>query len=128
VFTADDDDAIEGRLLVKAHRLRERNKSIIKKRKSAMRQELGKLRCEVCDLTEHESADRFGASARDIFECHHRVPLQNLDGTRTTRVSDLAVLCPTCHAAIHKFNPLVSVEQLRKKVAGATALETREAD
>lgn len=121
VYTADDDEVVEGRLLVKAHRLRERNRSIVKRRKMAMRRKLGQLQCEVCGLTERECAGRFGESARDVFECHHTVPLHGLDGSRTTRESDLAVLCPTCHAAIHKFTPPVSVERLGEIVAGGAA-------
>jgi 5-methylcytosine-specific restriction protein A len=106
----------EGESLVRIHRFRERDRSLVAKRKSAMTKSLGQLECEVCGCTEDQFAKRYGIPNGDIFECHHVRPLSSSAGTVTTRVSDLAVVCPTCHRAIHRRSPLPSVAELNSRL------------
>jgi 5-methylcytosine-specific restriction protein A len=81
-----------------------------------MRAELGELRCEVCDLSETQPSERFGALTGDIFECHHTKPLRTLTGSTKTRVADLAVVCPTCHRALHRVEPPIGVADMNARV------------
>jgi len=52
----------------------------------------------------------------DIFEVHHRRLLSKAKGTVKTNLTDLAVLCPNCHRAIHRTNPMLKVEALAKRL------------
>lgn len=98
---ADDEEefgAQEGRLLYRRHRARERDRSLVRKKKSQVLRLKGKLACEVCDF---EPSAVFGPELSDLFDVHHVRPLSESGSTRTT-LSDLALLCPTCHRAIHR--------------------------
>lgn len=111
----EGDGGLEGALLRKLQRARERRQGLAKKRKKKMRDELGQLTCEVCDLTEAGVAGRSGADTGDVFECHHTKPLHTLTTATKTRVADLAVLCPNCHRAIHRTEPMPSVGEMRAR-------------
>lgn len=109
----DDEGRPEGGIALTEHHLRERDGTLPKRRKALMREAEGRLRCEACDLTEDLARQRFGQDLGDIFECHHREPLEAVLMARSTGLCGLAVLCPTCHRALHRLNPMPSVEQLR---------------
>lgn len=119
VSEEDDDGAIEGALLMKMHRQRERKPGLPKKRKKQMRDELGQLHCEVCGLDEAAAAARYGDLTGDVFECHHRKPLYTLPTNMRTFIADLAVVCPTCHRALHRIEPMIDVPVLRARVEQA---------
>jgi 5-methylcytosine-specific restriction protein A len=57
----------------------------------------GLLSCEVCGFT---TLSEYGPAVRDIIEAHHLMPL-SLSGETTTRLEDLALLCPNCHREAH---------------------------
>ncbi len=113
----DDEGHAEGRIVYRVHRSRERSRGVIKKAKARMRERLGRLECEVCGVPEAEYARRYGLADGDLYECHHRVPLADLAAVQITKATDLAVLCPTCHRAIHRRDPLPTVEALAATVA-----------
>lgn len=115
----DEEGVLEGRIVWRWHRQRERAPRKAAEKKAKMRRELGELRCEVCAFSETEAARRFGALTGDIFECHHTRPLHLLTGTTKTRVSDLAVVCPTCHRSLHRIEPPISVAELGLRVGAA---------
>jgi putative restriction endonuclease len=51
--------------------------------------------CEICDETfEHKYSVRY-------IEAHHKVPLQNFSEHHRITLSELALLCPSCHRAVH---------------------------
>jgi 5-methylcytosine-specific restriction protein A len=87
----------EGRVVTETHLRRERNPKLrarlLEKRRSA-----GRLHCEVC-MRGPVGNDRDIAEA--IFEAHHLVPLSAGDA-RATKLSDLALLCASCHRQSHK--------------------------
>jgi 5-methylcytosine-specific restriction protein A len=114
----DEEGAVEGRLLYRLHRRRERNPSLARRRKEKARQKDGQLRCEVCDLSESGTTSRFGEMVGDVFECHHTKPLHTLTGTVKTTIADLAIVCPTCHRALHRVEPPRTVGALRDRVTG----------
>lgn len=92
----DETELPEGRLLTELHLRRERNpkarKLLLQSRK------LSGLKCEICDLSRFD----LPAAIQDaIFEVHHLVPLARA-GERTTKLSDLALLCACCHRMIHQ--------------------------
>jgi 5-methylcytosine-specific restriction protein A len=115
----DEEGAVEGRLLYCMHRARERNPSLARRRKTKTREQHGELRCEVCGLAESDTAARFGELVGDVFECHHTKPLHTLTGTVKTTIADLAIVCPTCHRALHRIEPPLTVAALRERVGAA---------
>ena len=58
----------EGKLLTRVHRSRERNKTIIKKKKDKVLKETGKLQCEGCGF---DFSETYGEHGRGFIECHH---------------------------------------------------------
>ena len=111
VITAEEegeDEVPEGRLLFRQHRRRERSSKLSKKKK-AIAQELGALRCEVCEF---DFKLEFGALGDGYIECHHIVPLSQ-SGETVTTLADLALLCSNCHRMAHRGSPWQSIEQLR---------------
>lgn len=91
--------ASEGRLQVLAHRRRERSRFLVKKKLSAFRRAHGSLHCEVCALPERGRYPE--ALAASVFEVHHTSPLASATTPRRTTLADLAVVCASCHRAIH---------------------------
>jgi 5-methylcytosine-specific restriction protein A len=55
----------------------------------------------------------------DVWEVHHRSPLAQAEKPVATRLQDLAILCPTCHRAIHRLDPLPSVGEFRSIYFGS---------
>jgi hypothetical protein len=68
--------------------------------------------CEACGFATTHALPDLGA---EILEVHHRSPLAAVTDQVLTTLKDLAVLCPTCHRAIHRLKPLHSVEDFRAK-------------
>lgn len=108
----EENFADEGALLYRLHRARERNRSLVMKKKA---QTVGRgvpLDCEVCGFNFERV---YGKQAAEYIECHHRRPL-SLSGPTTTRLEDLALLCANCHSAIRASRPWLSVEELSELV------------
>jgi 5-methylcytosine-specific restriction protein A len=109
----EDEEFAEGRVLTRLHRLRERNKSLVKKKKERVLKEKGKLLCEICDF---DFAVTYGKLGAGFAECHHTKPLSTLQPNDTTKLSDLAIVCANCHRMLHQRKILVSIQELRKLV------------
>ena len=99
----EDDEEIhsakEGEVIYKLHKLRERDNKINQKKKDLYFQKNGKLDCEVCGFDFYET---YGDLGKGFIEAHHRVPLSEVDGETTTKLKDLALVCPNCHKMLHK--------------------------
>ncbi|MFD4541336.1 HNH endonuclease [Streptomyces bauhiniae] len=113
----DDYSAPEGRLLMRRHRSRERNKALRKKKIIAVLRQGGRLACEACGFDFQEV---YGDRGDGYIECHHVVPLHEAGESRT-KLSDLALICANCHRMIHRQAPWPTPDELR------TLIETRRA-
>jgi 5-methylcytosine-specific restriction protein A len=102
---ADDEGVVEGRLLYRVHRARERRRGEEKKRQVLAA--TGRLACEVCDF---DFLQAYGKRGHGFAECHHTRPLS--DGERTTYLRDLAIVCSNCHRMLHR-DRLIAVDELR---------------
>lgn len=92
-----DEEFFEGRVITALHRTRERSPKARQKLLKA-RIETSTLRCDACsDGPKTEDPLLMAAG----FEAHHIAPLA-ASGSRTTKLSDLALLCATCHRLIHR--------------------------
>lgn len=94
----EDDEAFhEGRVVTRAHRRRERSPKL-RVRLLSQRRKRNELWCEVCLLEPHPNG---GIAQEAMFEAHHIRPLADGEA-RSTRLSDLALLCANCHRLVHK--------------------------
>ena len=110
----EDDEEIhsvkEGKVIYKLHKQRERDNKINQKKKDLYFKKNGKLDCEVCGFDFYET---YGELGKGFIEAHHRVPLSEIDGETTTKLKDLALVCPNCHKMLHKAIDTLSVHQLK---------------
>lgn len=110
--TGEDEEyaALEGRVLYREHRRYERDRKLVAKKKVQVLKATGGLACEVCGF---DSAEVFGIAG--VIDVHHVVPLHRI-GESVTTLSDLALVCPTCHRTIHQHTPFVTPTELRKSL------------
>jgi len=106
----EEDTFPEGRLLYGVHKSRERNPALRQRKIKQVRDRFGHLLCEACGTN---LASRFGNPDLEVYECHHIVPLAKV-GPRKSKVSDLALLCPTCHRVAHRSKIWLDLEALVK--------------
>lgn len=106
----DDESAAEGAIIMSAHRRRERNRELVRKRKQKALREHGELRCEGCS---HSFADQYGERGEGFIEVHHLRPVHQMDPEEKTRLADLALVCANCHRMIHRRAPWLSMQELR---------------
>ncbi len=112
-----EDEALEGRILTRLHRSRERNQKLVAKRKQQRRKECsGALTCEACGF---DFVVTYGDRGDGFAECHHKIPLAE-SGTTKTHLDDLAILCANCHRMIHVRKPMLTVEELRNLISNPT--------
>lgn len=107
-------EADEGRLLVRVHMVRERDRTLVQRKKAYAFARQGSLPCEVCGF---DFAASYGELGEQFIEAHHVVPLAQA-GVSTTRLADLALVCANCHRMLHRANPWISPSQLRERMGG----------
>jgi predicted HNH restriction endonuclease len=112
---ADDIGVREGGIRYVHHRVIERNSRGLKNMKILLAAaNKGKIACEGCGL---DMKKRYGFP-EPIIDCHHLYPLSELDGREVrTELSDLALLCPSCHRAIHKQEDCSDLDELRRRLS-----------
>lgn len=103
-------EGIEGRsrIVFRRHLSVERDRSLVLRKKRAVRKSAGRLACEVCG---YDFQEAFGPIGQDVADVHHLHPISL--GARATKLSDLAILCANCHRIAHKIEPLPSIAELR---------------
>lgn len=110
----DEEERREGRVLIRVHKQRERNRSLVQRKKEKVLAETGRLACEVCSFDFEEV---YGEHGRGFVECHHLTPLAELRAGQKTRLSDLAIVCANCHRMIHRGPELLTPEDLGQMMA-----------
>ncbi|MFF8829264.1 HNH endonuclease [Streptomyces sp. NPDC015131] len=119
----DDTSAPEGRLLMRRHQARERNRGLRKKKIASVLRHGGRLACEACGF---DFEQVYGARGAGYIECHHVVPLHEA-GEGRTKLSDLALICANCHRMIHRTAPWPTPEELRASIERKYAADRRAA-
>lgn len=109
----NSEEYIEGGLIYKWHKFRERNPTVVKKLKKNSLQKNGKLVCEVCSF---DFSLTFGNLGYGYIEAHHKVPLALLKAESQVSLKDFALLCANCHRMAHRAIHTLSVDDLRKLV------------
>lgn len=100
----------EGRILYRMHRDRERNADIVERKKNDFLKKHKCLRCEICGF---DFAETYGDRGKGFIECHHMIPVSQLDPGKKTRLKDLCLVCSNCHRMLHRGG-LCTPEELRK--------------
>jgi putative restriction endonuclease len=57
----------------------------------------------ICEICSKDFEKRYGVR---YIEAHHKVPMAAFTGEFETRSADLALLCPDCHRAVHRYMKL----------------------
>ena len=92
-----DPDWREGDAKMRQHLTLERCSKAALAAKNLARQKTGFISCECCLST---PAKAYG---HELIDAHHIIPLADTKGmSRTPSAADFAMLCPTCHRAVHK--------------------------
>jgi hypothetical protein len=113
-------DYEEGRRLLRRHRVIERKAQLVTDKKSHFQRTHGHLFCEACSF---DFATVYGSLGDGYAECHHTTPLAQLEGVRSSRVEDLAVVCANCHRMLHR-PPFYSVDELKELVEARKKFST----
>lgn len=106
----DEYEMPEGRLVTRTHKMRERNPSLVKRKKESVLKKEKTLSCEVCGF---DFYDRYGEHGKGFIECHHTVPVSELNPKSTTKLKDLALVCANCHRMLHRIRPWPTIAQLK---------------
>tara|TARA_B100002049_G_scaffold140559_1_gene104241 strand:- start:1629 stop:2360 length:732 start_codon:yes stop_codon:yes gene_type:complete len=112
----DEDEKLkvkEGKVIYKLHKHRERNPKLNNKKKENYLKKYGKLDCEVCEFDFYEV---YGELGKGFMECHHKIPLYEIEGESITTIDDLALVCANCHRMLHRELDTLSIDELRKKI------------
>ena len=111
----DDQTFLEGQIITASHKRRERSPRL---RQTVIREQkkLGPLACEICGCG---SRWKKLVPEEATFECHHRRLFAD-SGRRQTRTNEVALLCASCHRAIHayigKSGQWISPEDFKSKL------------
>ncbi|SKB40636.1 5-methylcytosine-specific restriction enzyme A [Sphingobacterium nematocida] len=94
-----DFERSEGTVLYRYHLARERNATLVKKKKQQALKLHGKLECELCSFDFFKT---YGEIGYGFIECHHRTPLYELTESTVTKLDDLMLVCANCHRMLHR--------------------------
>ena len=104
----------EGRLLVRLHVYRERDRTFVRRvRKHYSSLTGGLLVCHACGTV---PVQVYGPSGESCMEAHHKVPIEQLQPDSVTLVGDMAMLCASCHRIVHSRKPCLTVEKVNELV------------
>lgn len=112
-ISIDDEAFMEGNIVEKLHKSKERNQKVVTAKKERTFRENGFLKCEICGF---DFKDVYGDLGDGFIECHHKKPLSEIDTATKTRINDLILVCSNCHRMLHRKRPWPSVEELQEIV------------
>jgi putative restriction endonuclease len=112
VTVGDDDEQnelffSEGSRKYVTHLMAERSAQAIKAVKAAL--------TWICEICREDFSKRYGV---DYIEAHHKVPISTYQKKQKTTLSELALLCPNCHRAVHIYMKKFGLEyhEIRAKL------------
>lgn len=108
-YELENYSAKEGRTLIRVHAYKERDRQLVKRAKKYYRTKWGGLKCESCKL---EPGNLYGVRGDACIEAHHRTPISQLLPDSVTKVTDLAMLCASCHRVLHSTKPILDIDDV----------------
>jgi 5-methylcytosine-specific restriction protein A len=116
ISQGDEPEGFEGKQSL-AYRLHKQREQRLRRAKidQEMRANGGRLRCTVpgCGF---DFFEKYGELGRGFAHVHHLEPFSGRAVPSLTRLADLAIVCPNCHAMIHRGGKCRDVETLIKKL------------
>lgn len=100
----------EGQTLYKYHKYKERNRTLVAKKKRHFLNKHKHLFCEICGF---DFANAYGDLGNGFIECHHILPLSEVTKEQNTKLEDLSLVCANCHRMLHR-NMGVTIENLKE--------------
>ena len=113
LISEDEEEGNEGQILSRVHRYRERDRTLVSKKKLKFLQENPKLFCQGCGF---DFQNKYGDRGKDFIECHHTKPVSELSVGETTKLVDLVLLCSNCHRIVHRKKPWLTIDELKQLV------------
>jgi len=108
---AEEISGKEGRILTRLHVYKERDRKFAKQVKDYYRHmNGGKLACVACGTV---PVDLYGEAGDRSMEAHHKVPIEELQPDSITPVTEMAMVCATCHRVIHSVKPCMTIDQVK---------------
>ncbi|HKZ13393.1 MAG TPA: HNH endonuclease [Solirubrobacterales bacterium] len=114
---ADPEEPVyEGQPVLGQHYRRERKSSRLRRR--MIEAAGGHPTCAACGF---DFEATYGERGHGFIECHHTIPISEIDPGTPTRIGDLELLCANCHRMIHASREWITVEELREILTAAQA-------
>lgn len=115
-YDPNDHHFMEGKLKLRLHLRKERNRSLVNHAKKIWNQEQnGRVCCFICTFC---FIERYGDVGKGFIEAHHNQPIESLLPDTAVNISDLVPVCSNCHSMLHRNRPWLTVEQLRSTLQG----------
>jgi hypothetical protein len=114
---SEQQDSTEDLVVIEGRRVK-RDASRYSRYRELRARLLAKQHPPMCAVCRQNPAHFYGAGVGDILEAHHLIPLSC--GKRTTKESDVRLVCPNCHRALHATTPPLDIAHLRKIIRDQT--------
>lgn len=99
----------EGEVLLRKHKIRERNQTLVAQLKNM---HIDNLRCCICGF---DFEKVYGEIGHGYIEAHHTKPISQMKQGDKTEFSDMVLVCANCHRMIHSKSPdCYLVEELKQ--------------
>jgi predicted HNH restriction endonuclease len=98
-------DSLEGRRLLREHIIRERDPTLIRQFKNALRS----FKCSICNF---DYGETYGPIGKGFIEAHHVEPIGMRKDESSTSLNDLIAVCSNCHRMLHRKSPPYSAKEI----------------
>lgn len=102
---------MEGRRILVEHLVKERSTKLV----ASFKKKLKDYNCWVCGFN---FENKYGEIGKNFIEAHHIIPVSSLKENQRISINDFAALCSNCHRMVHKTNPPIDWEDLKRKLMG----------
>ncbi len=73
-----------------------------------------------CSVCEFNFEKKFGELGKGFIHVHHLTQISNIrESYLVDPVKDLRPVCPNCHAMLHKQNPPLTIDELKKRLVSS---------
>lgn len=103
----------EGKEIPKIHTDRERDSRVSKLAKEIRFNDDKFLRCDVCGFS---FVEVYGELGKGFIEAHHVIPISSMNEGQETDIKDIALICSNCHSMIHRYEPWLKIDELKKRL------------
>ncbi len=109
--------AIEGRVIQRLVKVRERDRGLRKEKIAESLKIRGSISCELCNF---DFEKVYGELGKGYVEVHHKVPL-HFSGKVKSTTTDLILFCANCHRMIHTGSQWKTPDELLEVLNGQDA-------